>query len=483
MRRLLAVLTRAALRLLIALMIPAGGAALLAVGFLMLPASLDMGAWLTPVRHTALAVGFTFLGAAIWALGVLPSQRELSRSVVDASEPALPSGVVPVLAALAGFSAWQFPTLLAWWAETQRLVEQLSAGDSDPIGLWIIPATVVTAPPFIASLTCVLFILTAVAVAAAPRPALARRVLRACVLLQGGLVIGSSLALPPIRSLAARILALAASGPDEEVVAQMTEVLTRQAVFTTGVLFRFQWIFGGTLLATAATWYGVPAGNAVADTGAASEITPPVVAVRDEEVLRAPAATVTALSTMPSVFDTSLYRVRLLTPWILAAFRLGHLDYAITPMPARANDSGFSFSGSNGVLRREPTGTPLLTVQPTGGIWPFRSSYAVTDTSSGGIIAILESAGKEWNVLDGSRRPLAQVEHVEGREGYCQYRMRVDQIEVCRFTWTMHGLGVWTAEMDVEFSDRAAGRCDPSWAMALAPILEAQARRSSQWRS
>jgi len=481
MRRLLAAFTHAALRLVMAFMMAAGGAALLAVVFLMWSPSPDWAEWIAPIRQAALAIGFAFLGAALLAVGVLPSRRELIRDSLDPSGRALPAGVLPLLAGLAGFAAWQVPTLLAWWDESRRLVEQLIGGERDPLGLWIIPATVVTAPLFIAIVAVVLFILTTVAVVAA-RPALASRVLRACVLLQGGMVIGSSLALPPIRGLAARVLALAAAGPDAGVLAAMTEAVSRQDFFATGLVSRFQWILGGYLLATVATWYLEPFRN-TADTLPPSDVAPPMAAAPAVTMHPARAAPTAVTPTSSLVFDNSLYRVRLLTPWLLAAFRVGHLDYAITPMPAKAGDAGFSFSGKDGQLRREPAGPPLLTVQPERGAWRFRSSYVVADASSGAIVAILEPRGVDWNVLDPLRQPLAQVEEVDARHGYRRYLLRVDQVEVCRFTWAMHGLGVWTAEMDVEFSDCAARRCDPSYAIALAPILESQARRASQWMS
>jgi hypothetical protein len=479
MRRLLAVLTYAALRLVISFMIAVGGAALVAVVFVMRPPSSDWAEWIVPIRQSALGIGFAFLGAAVIALRLLPSRRELIRAASYPSERALPRGVLLLLAGLAGVSAWQFPMVLAWWGESRRLLEQLIAGERDPLGLWIIPAAMVSASPFIATLVVLLFILTAMAVAAA-RPPLAVRVLHACVLLQSGLVIGSSLALPPIRGLAARVLALAASGPDAGVRAAITQAVARQDFFATGLLSRFQWILGGYVLAALATWYWQPFRDAADDALPSSDVAPPLAVVPDAGALTAPAETASVSPTLSSVFGSSAYRVRLRTPWILAAFRVGYLDYAITPMPATVSDAGFSFSGKDGLFRREPAGPSLLTVRPEGRAWPFRTSYIVAEPSSGGIIGILEPVGANWNVLDRFRRPLAQVEEVDARRGYCRYCIRVDHAEVCRFIWAMHGFGVWTAEMDIEFSKGAARRLDPSYAMALAPILESQTRRTSQ---
>ncbi len=297
------------------------------------------------------------------------------------------------------------------------------------------------------------------------------------MLLQVGLVAGSTLALPQIQSLVARVIALAASGPDATVAATITDAVTPQNVFASTLLYRFQWILGGYVLAALALSYRQPS---LLEREPESIPGSPA-STMDAVVFAgmAPAASAVESSTLAAVFNASEYRIRLRTHWIVAAFRIGDLDYDITPIPARPGDSGFFFSGHDRVLRRASDGRSLLTVRPAGGVWSLKTSYEVGDPS-GGVVGILERDGGDWHVLDRFRRPLAQVQEVETRKGYFRYVMHVNSVEVCRFTWAMQGLGVWTAEMDVEFADAGTRRIDPAYAMALAPILEAKIRRTSQ---
>jgi hypothetical protein len=130
-------------------------------------------------QQSALAIGVAFLAAAVIAFSVLPSRRALIRPASDPSQQVPVPGVVLPIAAPAVVSAWQFPILLAWWEETRRVLEQLTAGGGDPLGLWMVPEVMVSAPLLIAALVAALFIITAIAVAAARSP-LDARVLRAC---------------------------------------------------------------------------------------------------------------------------------------------------------------------------------------------------------------------------------------------------------------------------------------------------------------
>ena len=134
MRRLLIVLTHAALRLVMSFMMAAGGGALVAVVFAVTQPPSDWADWFVPVRQAALGIGCAFLGSAVLARVLLPWHRELTRSALDPSEEPWPGGVLPMLAALAGISAWQFPTVLAWWDVSRRLATQLTAGERDPLG-------------------------------------------------------------------------------------------------------------------------------------------------------------------------------------------------------------------------------------------------------------------------------------------------------------------------------------------------------------
>ncbi len=141
--------------------------------------------------------------------------------------------------------------------------------------------------------------------------------------------------------------------------------------------------------------------------------------------------------------------------------------------------ASFSFSQRTGVLRQEPGGPTILLVQPVAhGLMTRR--YIVSDSATAGPLAIFERAGRDWQVFDAAEAPLARVEEVEARSGFRRYVASVDGHEVCHYTWAMHGLGVWTAALDVEFLNHAVGRFDRSLAIALARLLEQHARRDSQ---
>jgi hypothetical protein len=414
--------------------------------------------WVRPVRQTAFGIGFSFLGAGALALKLLPPRRDVVRSASLPPEADSAPGILLLIACLVAAALWQVATLFAWWDESSRLIDQLTAGERDPLGLWIIPATMVSAPPFMAALIIALFVETAIGIAAA-RPPVAARLFRTGVLLQAGLVMGCSLALPPIQDLVARLVSLAAADPDATVAATITGAVTPQNVFASTLLYRFQWILGGYVLAALALPSRLPKRPLASEPAlmtATPVVEPPVHAV---------------------VVDAAEYRVRLRMHWLIAAFRFGGLDYSITPIPARPGDPGFSFSTNDGLLRASD-GRSLLTVRPDGNRWRLKMSYAVR-VPSGGVVGIFDGGG--WNVLDRFGRPLAQVQEEETRKGYFRYVMRVNDVKVCRFTWAMQGLGVWTAEMDLEFSGAGTGLIDPAYAVALAPILEAKARRTSRW--
>jgi hypothetical protein len=121
----------------------------------------------------------------------------------------------------------------------------------------------------------------------------------------------------------------------------------------------------------------------------------------------------------------------------------------------------------------------LLTVTREG-VGLFGSTYVVKDVPTEAVLGVLEPTASEWNVLDGFRRKIGSVEEDEGRAGYFCYRLVIGGSDVCRFTWGMHGLGVWTSEMDVEFLPNAKRPLDRSLAIAFAPLLEARSRRTSQ---
>jgi len=64
--------------------------------------------------------------------------------------------------------------------------------------------------------------------------------------------------------------------------------------------------------------------------------------------------------------------------------------------------------------------------------------------------------------------------------GIVGYAAMVGEHEVCRFKWTLNGLSVASAELEVEFLPVNGVPFDRALALALAPILEQKARLVSE---
>jgi hypothetical protein len=60
--------------------------------------------------------------------------------------------------------------------------------------------------------------------------------------------------------------------------------------------------------------------------------------------------------------------------------------------------------------------------------------------------------------------------------GFTSYVALVGERAVCRFTWSLQGLSVASAGLDVEFLPESDVQFDRALAIALAPILEHRAR-------
>ena len=423
-RRLLAVQTHLAVRLVAFLMVSAGLAALMAVVFLV---AVPMGwnEWIQPVQQTALSLGFCFLLAGGIALTLLPPRRELLRSSSQANTD-VAAGIQTLIIGLAIAAALHVPTLLAWWGESSRLINQLTGGAPDPSGLWIIPAAMVSAPPFVAALIVFVCVEGVIGLAAARSPA-ASRLFRASVVTQAGLVVGSTVAFPPIQALVARVVALAAAGPDATVVATINAAVIPQQLFASTLLFRFQLILVGYVVA------------AVIVSRVRPSPAPAPLRDRDDSVLigpetaslsavldSLPVTAATSLSpTLDSVFTATEYRVRLRSHWLIAAFRVAPLEYAITPVPPGASDLGFSFSESDCVFRRASDGVPVLKVQRAGSRWSLNASHVIAAPS--GAIMGSASGPRRWTSSSSRPRPVPSTPFTPWRSRRSWRRRRGEQ--------------------------------------------------------
>jgi len=496
LRRLLATCTRIALHLVTVVMFVGGLAALVAM--LAVTVSTSGATWIAPLQQIGRSVAFTLLPAAIASSFLMPSRRQFVGSKHLHEQQELPAPLSFLMVGLILPVAWQLPTLFRWSDETLQVVRQIRGDGSDPLGLWVFPAGVAAALPIMAAMSAVVFTLTSAAVILG-RPSLSFRVLRACVVLQIGLVIGSSLLLDALRGAYAEITNLMAASPDDRLPAAVTETISRHDAFAATLVPWFQWITIGYCIATAIAWQLAPREESADGTTVSDGPVRDDSVSRDSVTVQPMAATITAeagqrseaSSSRPatstpgfapgpetSVFRHDTYAVRLKTSWLAAAFRLGSGEYTITPIPKLRSDAAFSFSQASGVLRQEPGGPEILRVQPVAhGL--LKRRYAVTDRASV-TLAQFERAGRDWEVFDAAGNPTAHVEEAEARSGFRRYVARVDGRDLCRYTWAMQGLGVWTAELDLEFQTGGGPGFDRSIAIALAPLLEEHARLHSQ---
>jgi hypothetical protein len=165
---------------------------------------------------------------------------------------------------------------------------------------------------------------------------------------------------------------------------------------------------------------------------------------------------------------------------IESLFRRRHSDYDIQCIAPRSR-ARFSFSWTTGALRREPGGADLLALTPPRPPGLFTShSYEVFDGVTREKLAALVPKGSDWEIEHASGALIARVLRATAGRGFAQYNAMIGAEEVCKFKWALHGLSVASAELEVEFNRHDSSGLDRRLAMILAPILEQQARLTSE---
>jgi hypothetical protein len=440
--------------------------------------------WLRSISTFVLMLAVSFgIGAAGYSM-MLPSRAELLRRTPGSQQPSMPPALIIVIAALAAVAVWQVPALMAWWSGNLALAGDLIGGGPDPIGLDIIPKVLVLSTPILASAGLTAFVMTSVLALSAPS-GLVSRVLTACVLLQGGLVGGLHAHERAIRTATSAVQALVNNDGDATASAQVAGWLSRYDSAAVLGASRLVWLLAGYALALVMARVLAPERppTSAPAFGAGTDAVPiPAPA-------RPPAITVARPASAPlpddpggaAEFDYSTYSVRPRRPWHdPLVWRYTEYDIASIPPMARAR---FSFSWRTGTIRREPNGPDLLSVRALGGGLPGRRSYGVSDSRTGHEIGTLVPVGSDWEARDASRAAVAHVLEIERRAGRAQYVAKNGEREICRFVWGFMGMTVSSAELQIEFLGGADARFSRALAIAIGPILEHRARRSSQWRS
>ena len=377
-----------------------------------------------------------------------------------------------LLVALCVASALQMPAVLTWWTTDRSLLRVLTIEGPDPLGLNFVPTAILFSMPLIAAATLLSGVLIATLAIIAPAR-LSPRVLGAGVALQAGLIVGGFLLVREVHGVGTSILAWL-TGPDlAEATAAVQGWIGRHDVAAAAAHRPLPWILCGYAVALALS---LARPRTISDSSA----NPLAVPTKPGNADAARVAHSWPVSTAAAAFEDAMYSVRPRMTMLASLFIRKHSNYDIQTVPRRSRVQ-FSFSWTSGILRREPGGPDLLTITPARPPNLFTShSYAIADTVTGECLANLMPAGSDWEVVHPSGDPIARVLRETAGRGFAKYVAMIGQQEACRFKWALHGLSVMSAELEVDCAGDGPARLDRALAIAIAPILEQQARMTSE---
>ena len=434
--------------------------------------------WIAWAERFGVTLALAFLPAAIGSSLVMPRTSDLQRPNRPANEAGVRLWLHLLLTALAALSVLQAPAIASWWVQDLALLGELTGGP-DPLGLFAVPAGMLFSMLALAAAALLTFVLTSVVGALAGSP-LVSRALFACVLLQAGLVAGEHVLLGELHNVQARLSPVLDRAGDPAVTASAAAWFARHDAASDAVSRRLIWILGGYLFATAlgalasqrseyaaqATGARLPAAHVAAG--------PPFSAGPAALASHEPA------SAASQVFDDSSYAIKPRGTLLESLFAHSYTEYDIQTIPPSSR-ARFSFSWRTGIVRREPNGPDLVALRsPEGQRWFRARAYDVTDLATGSLLGRLSPGGSAWEILDVRGGTIAEVVELTEGAGFARYVARAGDDDLCRFTWGFQGVTVHSAEMEVEFLSASNGRLDRAMAIALGPILEQRARRTSR---
>jgi len=436
------------------------------------------GAWLDAAAVLAWSVALTFLPAGAAALLLMPPRSEILRRPPLERPASLPGAVKILLPLLAALCALECVPIADWWSRNLALLEKVTGPGRDPMGLSVIPGTILLFVPIVAAATALAGMLAS-GLALLVRAELAGSVLRASLMLQGGLAAGGALALHRLLGLAGRGVSLLSSSAETTAAAhEVAAEAARQQMIGGGVTRGLLWITGGYLAAAAAaSWLAF---RDEARPGAGSVVEPRGVAegrpgpASDD---RAAVAGTSQPSRAAGAFDRATFVVQ---PRVRAlSFLSGrHSEYGIWGYgDANGGRIAFRFDWASGEVRPEPGGAAIMALRARPGGWPARA-YDVVDLSTGALLATLRADRPDWEVLDTRGRPIARVE--PSSEGAHRYVARAAGSDLCRYSWYLGSGGALNPELEIEFSPGADGRLDRAVLIGLGPLLERQIRLASR---
>lgn len=437
-------------------------------------------AWVAALSGFALKLGLVGLASSVGASFAMPRGTDLVRHVRGEDDPPLSTPLTLLLIALCGAAVVQVPALLSWGREELAILRSALGEGADPIGLNAIPMTLVLSLPAVAALTIALYIITSLLAIIAPSK-LASRVIGSCALLQLGYLAAGFIVIGEVRTIGDALAPLLADDPTA--ARQVSEWITRHDAAASSTSQRLAWTCLGYVVAALIAHSSRAAGRT--DVRLQPTIEPGQTTPIAAEPARLPPAVAVSTSTAAAVFTESEYSVHPRMTLIEAWFTRKCTNFEIRTIPHRTKN-WFSFSWETGVLRQEPSGIELLKLTPAKAPGLFLSQpYAVVNPGTGETLAKFIPRGSDWEIEDPYGNIAARVLRHAGALDPVKFRAFVGESEVCRFKWALAGLSTAAAQLEIVFPDgaSAASSLDRGIVVAIAPILEQQARIANEPRN
>jgi hypothetical protein len=438
--------------------------------------------WLRPVSIFALTSAVILGVGSLGMSRLMPAPAQVMRQLPDDRNGSLPVAFVLFVTALTGVSVLHVLSVVAWWTADLSLAREF-IGTSDPFGLYLVPTTLLVSTAFIATLAVLAFVISGILTLVAP-PTLTSRVLGACLMLQGGLVVGLFTIERALHALGGAIQRFVDSASDPAASAGLADWLTRYELASGWFPIRLLSLLGGYALA--AMWSAVILRRRESIDGGETDTFERELAALPLDAGRPigperPEPRPHAART--SYFQDSEYSVRPRSAW-LGAWVSRHASYDIASIPATSRTQfSLSWKGDSGVIRHEPEGPDLLAVVAiTGGMFGGHV-FQVNDAASGSTIGTLAPIGYDWEIRDAAGQPVLHVVQIEIAVGRARFVAKAGEQELCRFVWGWTGLTAASAELQIEFLPGAETRFDKALAIVLGAVLDHQVRKASRWDS
>lgn len=438
--------------------------------------------FLRPVSVFVISSAVICGAGAVGTIMLMPGTAALIRQLPRDRDASVPVAFVLFLTALTGVSVLQMPSLAAWWTADLQLA-QAFIGTSDPLGLYLVPTTLLVATAFIATLGVLAFAIGGVLALVSPQNLMAR-VLTACLMTQGALVGGLYTIDRGLRTLGAGIQGFVDSASDPAASTSLADWLSRYETAPGALRGRLLWLLGGFVLAAILSSVMTRRRSSIEEEEGdelgrklASQPMPAPKHGSGSEFRSADPLPIVSTTD----FEESAYSVRprsgWLGPWVS---RRATYDIASIP-PTSRNQFSLSWTGESGVVHREPQGPDILSITAiTSGLFGAYS-LEVRDARNGSTIGALVPVGSDWEVRDATGQAVAHALQTEMKIGRARFVAKVGDQELCRFVWGWTGLTAASAELQIEFLQDVDAQFDKGLAIVLGALLDHQARQANRY--